>query len=64
MRRSSVGRNRCSSTGFFSPIVWPPQIPRCEKFFCVVKNRVAEHKIVHCNRGKVVSQCETCSVSH
>ncbi|MBC8745888.1 hypothetical protein F6X42_04345 [Paraburkholderia sp. WC7.3b] len=49
---------------FFSPVGCPPQISRCKKIFCVVKNHVAKHKKSHCNREDIVSYRETKTSSH
>ncbi|TFE43773.1 hypothetical protein E2553_01250 [Paraburkholderia dipogonis] len=40
---------------FFRPSIGAPQISRCGKFFCVVKNRAARHKTAYCNMEKVFS---------
>ncbi|PTB30078.1 hypothetical protein C9I56_03490 [Paraburkholderia caribensis] len=44
---------------FFVPVI----ISRCEKFFCVVKNRVARHNKRCCNMENFISYCEMTNVT-
>ncbi|MPW04648.1 hypothetical protein GCT19_03095 [Paraburkholderia sp. CNPSo 3155] len=56
--------DRRSGAGFFSPIDCPPQISRCKKIFCVVKNHAARHKNGYCNRENIVSYREMRNIRH
>ncbi|AXE98143.1 hypothetical protein CUJ88_06390 [Paraburkholderia hospita] len=39
-------------------------ISRCEKFFCVVKNRVARHNRRCCKMENSISHCEIHCITH
>ncbi|RQT28872.1 hypothetical protein DF135_27320 [Burkholderia cepacia] len=52
-------------TGASAPVFFaPPQISRCGKFFCVVKNHAAWHNPGDCGMGKGISYLEITTSSH